>query len=231
MDAATGPAHRRATAPGRSPRSSATGPSWRMTSAATLAPTQDPVSGVGGADHVPSASAAGPARRAAGSCPSRRRRIPRPPGAVGRDHPAPLRLEEGELVVATHEWRRPPARARASSGLERQASHTSTGSRLPLSSTGWRSRNSIRRSGELGGEPSAQHLAGAGRLLQAGRHVDGVADDGHDPAGPDRLRHHLARVDADREHEVAAQLAASPGRRPRPARRRRRGRPGPRTPP
>ena len=56
------------------------------------------------------------------------------------------------------------------------ASNTSTGSRLPLSTTGWRSRKHDAVAGQPGGQPADEDLAGAGRLLEAGGDVDGVAD-------------------------------------------------------
>ena len=61
-------------------------------------------------------------------------------------------------------------------------------------------------SDQLGGEGSAQDLAGTGRLLEAGRDVHGVTDHGAVAGPPDRGGHDLAGVDPDREHQIATEL-------------------------
>jgi hypothetical protein len=70
-------------------------------------------------------------------------------------------------------------------------------------------------SGQSGGQLAHQHLAGGGRLLEAGGHVHGVAD--HRGLPVDQRRDHdLAGVDADGEGEVAAHLPHGQARGHRP---------------
>ena len=156
-----------------------------MTSAATRAPPIGAVGGVGGPDDGP--VAAGRLRqlvRPGGSCPSRRRRTAATTCAWrSRPHPPPLRLEEGQLVVAPDEGRS----AAGWVGVER-----SQGDGLPhldgllLALEEDRLAGAERDSAprQLGRQAAAEHLSGPGRLLEAGGHVDGVADDGACPRPP-----------------------------------------------
>ena len=64
---------------------------------------------------------------------------------------------------------------------------------------------------QLGGERPAEDLARAGRLLQPGGHIHGVADHGAVAGSPDGGGHHLPRVDADREDQIAAELPHGQG--------------------
>jgi hypothetical protein len=56
-------------------------------------------------------------------------------------------------------------------------------------------------------EGPAEDLAGTGRLLEPGGHVDGVPDHRAVARPAHGGRHHLAGVDADREDQVPTELA------------------------
>ena len=121
-------------------------------------------------------------------------------------YPSPLGLEEGQLVVATHERRG----RRVGLDVEGRERHCLPHlDRLLLALEQHRLPGPERdaTSYQLGRESAAQHFARPGRLLQTGRHVDRVADDGHGATGPHCRGQHLPRVHADREDQVPAEVS------------------------
>ena len=122
-------------------------------------------------------------------------------------HPAPQRLEERQLVVATDKRRHLSDREGViapadGDGLEHLDALTLA---LQQQRVAFEQRHPVGR--QLGGERTDEHLARPRGLLQASGNVDGVPHDGGVLVATDRRHHDLAGIDADRERQVAAELA------------------------
>ena len=119
-------------------------------------------------------------------------------------HPPPQRLQIGQVLL-------PPEQRHGVAGLTGIGRAQGDGlphlHRLPLALQDDRLAGAEHGPGadQLRGQGPAQHLARSGGLLEAGRHVDGVADDRAVPALPHGGGHHLPRVDADREDQITTE--------------------------
>lgn len=125
-------------------------------------------------------------------------------GLVISPHPAPLRREECQFVIASDQLG--PVGGRL--GVDRPQ-----GDGLPhphrflfaFEQHGLTLAEPDSAARQFGRQPSAEHFSGRRHLLQTGGHVDRVPDHG-DFVGPaDRRRHHLAGIDPDRERQVTSE--------------------------
>ena len=129
--------------------------------------------------------------------------------AVTGDAP-PLRAQEGELVVAADERQPLGSGDRHLVGTEGHSLEDGNGIALALEQNGLALAEPD-PARQLGREGADEDLATAGRLLQAGGHVHGVPDHGDVAVATDGRGHHLTGVDADREGQIAAELAHGEG--------------------